>query len=344
MRFKTSIRYTSRLVLAAALFAILTLVSGAMSSAGAAGGALWMTSPDNPTTPGEGVEEVLPPLLKKSAAVGPSLVTITKVGLTSAAGLAFQHGNLWVTTLNRQLFEFSAKQLHSLVKSPNPTPAVIINSTAFAELLGCTFDKKGNLWIVDPNINGVHEISKAQLAAGSNAALTPTVTVTATATLASPAFAVFDKTGNLWISSEGNSKVAEFSVSQLASSGDVVPNIILTSASLDGPGQLQFDKKGNLWVTNAINSTVVEFAASDLGASGSPLATVILSANAGSIATPWGMQFDGGGNLWVMDYTTPQLVKFTKKELTATGSPTPSVVLTGVPLYAGQLTFGPPAK
>ena len=345
MLFKTSISYISRLVMVALSLAILTLVGGTSSPASAAGGALWMTTPDN-QVPGLGVAEVLPPGLKKSGA--PTLVTMTRVGLTGAAGLAFLKGNLWVTTLDKHLYEFTSKQLHNLVKSPNPLPAVVINSPAFLNPLGCTLDKHGNLWIVDLSLNGVFEISSAQLAAGSNAALTPAVTITATS-LVSPSFDAFDKAGNLWITSLGNSELIEFSASQLGTGGQLTPAIVISSASLDGPGQLQFDRKGNLWVTNSMNNTVVEFAASDLAKSGAPLAKVILSTNAGSLDTPWGLQFDGGGNLWVMDYThgelpNSQLVKFSAKQLTTTGSPTPSVTLTGMPLYAAELTFGPPAK
>ena len=172
--------------------------------------------------------------------------------------------------------------------------------------------------------------------------ITPAVTIADTVDLASPAFATFDKHGNLWISSEGNAKLVEFTASQLGSSGTPAAHVIITSPSLNEPGQLQFDSAGNLWVTNAGNSTVVGFIASQLASSGSPAANVVLSDDgSGSLSVPWGLQFDSLGRLWVSNYETGTISKFGPGELKATGSPTPRTFLTGLPQFAAQITFGP---
>jgi streptogramin lyase len=218
---------------------------------------------------------------------------------------------------------------------------VTITSSSFGFNIGCTFDAHVNLWIVDQGHDAIHEISHAQLVAGT-AAITPAVTITDTTDLTSPSFAAFDKAGNIWISSLSNSKLVEFSASQLGSTGAPVPHVIISSTSLNEPGQLQFDSAGNLWVTNAGNSTVVGFTASQLASSGSPAANVVLSDDgSGSLSVPWGLQFDSLGRLWVSNYETGTISKFGPGELKATGSPTPRTFLTGLPQFAAQITFGP---
>lgn len=89
----------------------------------------------------------------------------------------------------------------------------------------------------------------------------PAIDITSNASLDGPEFGVFDRSGNLWLSSENNSEVEEFAASQLGSSGDKTPAVILSdNGRLNLPGQLVFDKGGSLWVANLGNATVVKFA------------------------------------------------------------------------------------
>ena len=336
------------LVTASVVLLLLTIGS-AWSPVRAAGPALWIASTQQSGVTGSvgGVIEVRPIWLLKSGA--PKQVKILEGAepLANAAGVAFQPvGTLWVTTLNNTLLKFTPAQLNNLAKNPHPTPAATITSSAFGFILSCVFDSHVNLWIVDPLNNGVHEVSHAQLVAGT-ADITPAVTITDSTDLASPAFATFDKAGNLWISSEGNGKLVEFAANQLGTGGTPTPHVVISSSSLNAPGQLQFDKLGNLWVTNAGNSTVVEFTSAQLAASGSPAATVVLGDDgSGSLDVPWGLQFDSTGRLWVYNYggataTTTTISKFAPVQLTASGSPTPRIFLTGLPPFAAQITFGP---
>jgi hypothetical protein len=55
--------------------------------------------------------------------------------------------NLWVVAgeTTPEAEEFTAKELKDLSKVANPTPSAVITSSTFDELLGCRFDKKGNL-------------------------------------------------------------------------------------------------------------------------------------------------------------------------------------------------------
>jgi streptogramin lyase len=185
----------------------------------------------------------------------------------------------------------------------------------------------------------VHEFTQAQLNVGGNQS--PAINITSNASLDGPEFGVFDKSGNLWLSSENNSQVEEFTASQLGSNGDKLPAVILSakSGSLDLPGQLVFDHRGNLWVANLGNATVVMFAKKQLKASGMPVPAVTLSSSA--FDDPWGLAFDGGGNLWVSNFIGGQISKFSSKQLRKSGSPTPPIAITGVLGHSHQMTFGP---
>jgi sugar lactone lactonase YvrE len=323
------------------LYLLLLTGGSTWSPAQAAGPALWIASTQQTGVAGSrgGVIELRPGQLLISGAPHQVKLLGALPPLANAAGLAFQNnGTLWVTTLDNLLLEFTPTQLQNLAVFPHPKPAATITSSAFGFNIGCTFDAHKNLWIVDAQNEGIHEISHAQLIAGT-ADITPAVTITDPTDLASPAFATFDAAGNLWISSEANSEIVEFAASQLTTGGTLVPNAIISSPDVDGPGQMAFDRSGNLWVTNSANATVAEFTASQIAASGSPAANVVITVvdGAATSPTPWGLQFDGTNRLWVFDYTSGDIVKYAPVQLTASGSPTPRVILTGLPLFAAQL-------
>jgi sugar lactone lactonase YvrE len=270
--------------------------------------------------------------------------------LANTAGLAFQpNGTLWVCTLNNTILKFTVAQLQNLAIVPHPAPKATITSTSsFGFNIGCVFDAHVNLWVVDSLNAAIHEISHAQLVAGT-ADITPAVTITDTTDLKSPSFAAFDPAGNIWVSSLTNSEMVEFSASQLGSGGAKTGNVVISSASLNEPGQPQFDAAGNMWVTNAGNDTVVKFTHAQLAASGSPTADAIIGDDgSGSLVTPWGCAFDPLGRLWVFNYgtisgTPTTLVMYGRGQLAVSGpsSPTPRHTLIGLPPCAAQLTFGP---
>lgn len=333
-----------RLLVTASLALLVLTIGDGWSAARAQGPALWIASPEQTGVTGAtgGIIEVRPLQLLKSGV--PKRIKIKDAfgPLANSAGIAFQpNGALWVTTLNNTVLKFTPAQLSNLSVVPHPKPKVKITSSSFGFNIGCAFDSHVNLWIVDSLNDAIHEISHAQLAAGT-ADVTPAVTITDTTDLTSPSFAAFDAAGNIWISSLSNSKLVEFSASQLANSGSPIPNVVISSTSLNEPGEIAFDASGNLWVTNAGNDTVVEFTAAQITVTGSPAATVILSDDgSGSLSTPWGLQFDSTHRLWVSNYATGTLSKFAPGQLSVTGSPTPRIFLTKLPLFAAQITFGP---
>jgi sugar lactone lactonase YvrE len=260
----------------------------------------------------------------------------------NATGVAFdKHHNLWAVLDGDEVAEFSAKQVKKLKQNPSPTPVAVITSTSnFSSfIVGCNFDRDGNLWIVDADNDSIYELSKSQLAAGSGD-VTPAIVISS-ADLDFPNFITFDKWGNAWIDNEDGNSIAQFSASQLASSGSKSAAILISddgSGSLSAPGEIGFDRKGNLWVPNYGNNTVVEFTRSQLAGSGSPTPAVTLGSTI--FVGPWGLAFKGN-KLVVMNYDDAMIAKFTANQLKSSGAPVPKVAVQGLGSENYQVIFGP---
>jgi sugar lactone lactonase YvrE len=297
---------------------------------------LWIANSEEGT-----IVELLPDDLKQSGAPSPTIIRSAALLSDGVDGLAFDKSkDLWVSTFSPQnLVEFTPTQLANLNSVSNPVPTATIGSTAFNGINGCTLDKAGNLWVTDSN--SVHELSRKQLSEGSNADITPAVTITSPSNFDILDFATFDKAGDLWVSSENNSKVLELSVDQLGSSGDKMPAVILSASgdSLKSPEQLAFDHKGNLWVANLEGPTLVMFAKSQLRETGTPTPMVTLSGSA--IKEPRDLVFDKRKNLWMLDYDTEDILKFSARQLKKSGTPTPTITITDTTGQSNQMTFGP---
>ena len=142
--------------------------------------------------------------------------------------------------------------------------------------------------------------------------------------------------------------MTRWNLCQIATGGNLPPDIIISGPSLSSPGAVQFDKQGNLWVSNSGNNTIVQFSKAQLAASGSPSPAVVLNpapvGNSMSLGVPFGMAFDTFGNLWVYNYTSATIAEFTSQQLNASGYPIPPIFMTGFPFFAGQLTFGPASR
>jgi hypothetical protein len=363
---KTSISRWLTLPICAALL----LVSGAIAPA-FAGKAIYIGAAGafDPNTGygGPGIDEISAAQLKSGGVAAPIAISNVSTVLATSGVCFDKQKNLWATTLDVNLLEFTHKQLTQLSKSPDPTPANTLSSSSFGFILSCLFDKKGNLWVVDSMNDGIHEITKSQLASITGSTISTSVDLSDATDLASPAFATFDKSGNLWMSSQGNNSIVMFAKNQITSSNSsITGTVVISSPSLVGPGQLQFDKKGTLWVANSgfnndspvlPHGSIVGFTKDQLTASGNPTANIVISSatlsdGSQSLDVPWGVTFDTGGNMWVFNYTAGEftdvnsswLVKFAKKDLKVSGAPTPAVEVTGLPEYSGELAFGPPTK
>jgi sugar lactone lactonase YvrE len=238
-------------------------------------------------------------------------------------------GGLWVANSGSPegVDRYSSAQLSRSAAAASTTSL----GTGDPRPFGVAFDTGLNLWVALSHGNVVAEYAVGQLST-NNLAATPAVTLSANAgSLSQPAGIAFDGNGNLWVANAAANTVVEFSASQLASGGAPTPAVTIAASagSLDGPLGLAFDFGNNLWVANANAGTVVEFAARQLAASGTPTPAVTLSATAGSIVGPIGIAFDAGGDLWVANGNTGHntVVMFAASQLTASGAPIPSVVL-----------------
>jgi hypothetical protein len=163
------------------------------------------------------------------------------------------------------------------------------------------------------------------LSATGNAS--PAVTISANGSSLADPFGTeaFDVAGNLWIANLGNATLVEYTQSQLASSGDPIPAITISSngSSLDSPGSVAFDASGDLWALNESGDTLVEYTPSQLASSGDPIPAVTISGLDG----PYGFAFDTSGDLWVANRSSSTIVEYTPSQLAASGDPTPAVTI-----------------
>ena len=81
--------------------------------------------------------------------------------------------------------------------------------------------------------------------------------------------------------------MAGYSTSQLATSGNPVPAVIVRSgdqSALNNPCGLAFDATGNLWVSNLTTSWLLKFVAKQLTSPSSPKPVVFVAG--GSLVSP----------------------------------------------------------
>ena len=219
--------------------------------------------------------------------------------LPSPVGVApDSSNNLWVSVLGNLTFpagllEYSQTQLANLGKNPNPTPQAVLFGSIFVEPGGLAFNTQGTLWAADQS-GSIFGFNSSLLSAGSKTNVTPSITITSSSFFNQPKFPVFDKNDNLWISDAHNfGKLYEFQASDLFSSGDKVPAVVLSDngGSLNAPGQLNFDNKGNLWVPNSGDTSISIFGPGQL-VTGAPIPNVTIESSI--IDEPEGAVFSSG--------------------------------------------------
>jgi hypothetical protein len=274
---------------------------------------------------------------------------------------------LWVAN-GTDVLEYIPSQLAGGTSAA--VPHLQLKSAALGAPQGVTFDKAGNLWVMDPQgkVNGketpaLFKFTPAQLAAlAATPAPDPTETITYTGG-AAPQQSVFDANGNQWVADHDANKILVFTATQMGVGGTnpTVPVVEISSAAFNGPLGIAFDSMGNLWVANnggvmganntpsATGTSIVEFTAAHLPvpmANGMVTPTLTpdltLSDNgAGSIQAPWALAFDAAGNLWSSNAAAPNtLVEFAKTSLAMTAAPSPAVTISpamvnGIPSLDG---------
>ena len=259
----------------------------------------------------------------ETAAVSGSPVTVTAGKATDTATVTYTprvgSGGIWTANFASGIVtELSSAQL----AAGTSAAAAIAIGPAGPEGTGIAFDANGNLWVSTFFGDTIVEYPAAQL--GSSGSPTPGVRI-AGSTLVGATGIAFDGNGDLWVAGQGGT-IVENTPSHLTASGSPGPKVV--DKTISEPIGLAFDGIGNLWVVDA--GSLVEYTASQLSASGTPTPAITIGDDgSNSLNSPLGMAIDAAGGIWVAngDITPYSLVKYAASQLTASGTPVPSVIL-----------------
>jgi streptogramin lyase len=221
----------------------------------------------------------------------------------------------------------------------NAAPVASLTNGSFGPTT-TTFDPSGDLWVANENTSDIFEFTKVQL---SMADPVPAVTIYAEAgALANPFGMAFDASGNLWVVSNTWGKVYEYTKAELARSGGPSPAKTISHFPANATFGVAFDPSGDLWVSTA--RSVVEFSKAEL-AKADPAPTVTIS----KVGGPQ-LVFDPSGDLWLVTGGGPycfgspctnEVVELTKAQLSASGSPTPAIIIRSTIAGAAGSIYGP---
>jgi len=269
-----------------------------------------------------------------------SYVATTQTGLNYPWGLAFDaSGNLWVADHNNNrtlMFKppFATGMAASLVigqpdfiSGSGHTTQAGLNGTA---ALG--FDALGDLWVADNGNNRV-VMFKPPFATGMAASLvvgqvdfTHGSFGTSQSQFYRPMGLAFDASGDLWVVDEVNSRVLMFKPPfsngmaaglVIGQSNFVSGSYATTQTGLFFPLGVAFDPSGNLWIADDANQRVLRYTSPFLTGMGASLVigqTDFTHRYSGTTQTalwqPYGLTFDGLGNLWVVDNQNSRVLMF----------------------------------
>lgn len=136
----------------------------------------------------------------------------------------------------------------------------------------------------------------------------------------------------LWTVSGSEPAIVRLTSLQLQSGGDITPatSITTSSAALREFNSVAFDAEGTLWMTSQTDSLLLAFRRSTLATSGVRIASRVIASANGSLSGPSAVAFDASHRLWVANTNNGTIVRFDSAQLASGGSPTPSVILSGV--------------
>ncbi|MCL6527258.1 MAG: hypothetical protein K6T57_10290 [Thermaceae bacterium] len=154
------------------------------------------------------------------------------------------------------------------------------------------------------------------------------------ATTVNVTYAPIPSSNKLWMDNSnppsGASPLLGFAASLLGSTATQSPTV---SAGTIGLRDLTFDQDGNLWGIGGTTAdpNLVRYPASVLGTSGSKTSDRSINiSDIGCLPGPARLAFDGAGNLWVSVPCANKVVRISAAQLSASGSVTPGVEITGL--------------
>jgi hypothetical protein len=268
--------------------------------------------------------------------------------LIGATAIAFVAAGTALAVSNNALWVANGTNVVEFGNIPDGThdekPKLVLNSAVFGAPQGVVFDSKNNLWVIDGGTvaaggaipPSLEEFTEAQLKNVKKVPMpTPTVQIKS-AEFMFPQQAVFDATGNMWVSDSVANKVWVITPAQLAASNNdlAFTTTIESTPPFNGALGIVLANNGNLWVANVNDTSIFEFNAGHLPTIGSGLDVlapdVTLSDDGHqSIQGPWALVFDAAGDLWSSNANNPPntLVKFGPTQITTTGAPTPQTTI-----------------
>jgi streptogramin lyase len=288
-------------------------------------------------------------------------VTITLPVGTGPNALTFgPDGAMWVSDVsNDRLLRFGRAQLAT---SGSPVPEIVIDTdgTSIDDPIGIRFDAQGNLWVACGG--------KVEMFEPGNLDQSGPTTANRTLTYPGadlPAGLLFDSSGNLWVTNASytvaNNFVAVFTPAQLATAGNVEPQLVIESTSFALCEGIQFDRNGDLWVASNDGLNVSRFTAAQVAVPAiaeptprelTPVAALTSdldgTPSGRTVRKAGGIVFDSDGNLFVNSQrgalfgTDSAILQFRAAQLTFTqGQNVPAAVLvsrsTSNPGFGGLL-------
>jgi sugar lactone lactonase YvrE len=231
-------------------------------------------------------------------------------------------GLLWLGASNTPSGTLLGYDPRTIATTGSASAAIAANTSGSD---GFTFDPFGNVWVTGATTADPPVARYPAAAFANDGNKTPDITID------SPSFGngipgakvlAFDDAGYLWVSVVAADKVVGFAPAQLAASG--TPTATVEESGINAPAGIAFDAAGNMWVAANGASTIVRIDAAHLTTSGTG-ADLTITAMTGppsinQLTRPFGIAFDGGGNLWVnYDGIIAQL---TPADLAGTGTKT----------------------
>ncbi|MFZ0660131.1 MAG: SBBP repeat-containing protein [Candidatus Binataceae bacterium] len=234
----------------------------------------------------------------------PSATPTPETGLGGPVSIARDRsGNLYVANQ-----DIDSVTIYPAGASGNvaPTATIAGANTGLINPTGIALDSNSNIYVANAaSLEGGPD-SVTVFAVGSNGNVTPTATITGTATgLAYPTAITLDPSGNIYVANSGSQigGVDSITVYPAGSNGNVQPSATISGGStgLLVPWGIALDSVDNIYVANdgstvgALDSVTVYPAGSNGNVTPS---TTITGANTG-LDSPGGITVDSGANIYV---------------------------------------------